>query len=49
MRKAAKKLAHEVVGGEPYEYYPVGRYGERSIDAGRIGDRYENGNTRHAD
>ncbi len=26
MRKAAKKLVREVVGGEPYEYYPVGRY-----------------------
>lgn len=26
MRKAAKKLVREIVGGEPYEYYPVGRY-----------------------
>lgn len=26
MRKAAKKLIREVVGGEPYEYYPVGRH-----------------------
>ena len=24
MRKAAKQLVHEVVGGEPYEYYPLG-------------------------
>ena len=26
MRKIAKKMVREVVGGEPYEYYPVGRY-----------------------
>jgi uncharacterized protein (DUF433 family) len=24
MRKAARKLVHEVVGGEPYDYYPLG-------------------------
>ena len=26
MRKTAKKLIHEIIGGEPYEYYPVGRH-----------------------
>jgi len=26
MQKTAKKLVREIVGGEPYEYYPVGRY-----------------------
>jgi uncharacterized protein (DUF433 family) len=26
MAKAAKKLVREVVGGEPYEYYPLGDY-----------------------
>jgi len=26
MSKAAKKLVREVVGGEPYEYYPLGDY-----------------------
>lgn len=26
MRKAEKKLVREVVGGEPYEYYPLGRH-----------------------
>jgi uncharacterized protein (DUF433 family) len=24
MRKTSKQLVHEVVGGEPYEYYPLG-------------------------
>ena len=24
MRKAARTLVHEVVGGEPYDYYPLG-------------------------
>lgn len=26
MRKAVKKLVCEIVGGEPYEYYPLGRH-----------------------
>jgi len=26
MRTASTKLVREIVGGEPYEYYPVGRY-----------------------
>jgi len=26
MRKTARKLVREIVGGEPYEYYPVGRH-----------------------
>ena len=26
MAKAVKKLVREIVGGEPYEYYPVGRH-----------------------
>lgn len=26
LKKGAKKLISEMVGGEPYEYYPVGRY-----------------------
>ncbi|MGH7960719.1 MAG: DUF433 domain-containing protein [Candidatus Binatia bacterium] len=26
MRKALKKLVREIVGGEPYEYYPLGHY-----------------------
>ena len=26
MPKAMKKLVHEVVGGEPYDYYPLGAY-----------------------
>ena len=26
MSKASKKLVREVVGGEPYEYYPLGDY-----------------------
>ena len=26
MRKTAKKLILEMVGGEPYEYYPVSRH-----------------------
>ena len=26
MRKAAKQLIHEVVGSEPYDYYPLGDY-----------------------
>ena len=25
MRRATRKLVREMVGGEPYEYYPVGR------------------------
>jgi uncharacterized protein (DUF433 family) len=26
MRKAVKKLVREIVGGEPYEYYSLGRH-----------------------
>jgi uncharacterized protein (DUF433 family) len=26
MAKAGKRLAHEIVGGEPYDYYPLGKY-----------------------
>jgi uncharacterized protein (DUF433 family) len=26
MKATAKKLVQEIVGGEPYEYYPIGRY-----------------------
>lgn len=26
MAKTLKKLVREVVGGEPYEYYPLGKY-----------------------
>lgn len=26
MRKAAKRLVSELVGGEPYEYYPIGQH-----------------------
>ncbi len=26
MKKGAKRLVHELVGGEPYEYYPLGKY-----------------------
>lgn len=26
MKKAVKKLVRETVGGEPYEYYPLGRH-----------------------
>lgn len=26
MRKSVKKRIRELVGGEPYEYYPLGRY-----------------------
>ncbi len=26
MAKTPKKLVQEVVGGEPYEYYPLGKY-----------------------
>ncbi|HKA53189.1 MAG TPA: DUF433 domain-containing protein [Candidatus Binatia bacterium] len=26
MKKPVKKLVREIVGGEPYEYYPLGRH-----------------------
>ena len=26
MKRTAKKMVRETVGGEPYEYYPVGRH-----------------------
>jgi len=26
MNNVKKKLLHEIVGGEPYEYYPLGKY-----------------------
>ncbi len=26
MKKAVKKLVREIVGGEPYEYYPLGHH-----------------------
>jgi len=32
MKKPVKKLMREIVGGEPYEYYPVNSFYPRSSD-----------------
>src|SRR3954471_22519272 len=50
VRKTVKKLVHEVVGGEPYEYYPIGRYivVAPGICGGRPTFKYTRIDVRHA-
>ncbi len=50
MKKTAKKLIHEIVGGEPYEYYPVGRYivVAPGVCGGRPTFKYTRIDVRHA-
>jgi uncharacterized protein (DUF433 family) len=31
MAKAGKRLVREIVGGEPYDYYPLGKYVVRAV------------------
>jgi uncharacterized protein (DUF433 family) len=47
---AARKLVREVVGGEPYEYYPVGRHivVAPGICGGRPTFKYTRIDVRHA-
>ena len=50
MRKAVKKLVHEIVGGEPYEYYPLGRHVvvAPGVCGGRPTFKYTRIDVRHA-
>jgi uncharacterized protein (DUF433 family) len=50
MRKTAKKLMREVVGGEVYEYYPVGRHivVAPGVCGGRATFKYTRIDVRHA-
>ncbi len=50
MNTRRKKLVRETVGGEPYEYYPLGRYIVRApgICGGRPTFKYTRIDVRHA-
>lgn len=50
MRKAGKKLVQEIRGGEPYEYYPLGRHVvvAPGICGGRPTFKYTRIDVRHA-
>ncbi|MCI0695477.1 DUF433 domain-containing protein [candidate division KSB1 bacterium] len=50
MRSKSKKLVREMVGGEPYEYYPIGRYVvcAPGICGGRPTFKYTRIDVRHA-
>jgi uncharacterized protein (DUF433 family) len=50
MKKAVKKLVREVVGGEPYEYYPLGRHVvvAPGVCGGRPTFKYTRIDVRHA-
>ena len=50
MRKAVKKLVREIVGGEPYEYYPVGHHivVAPGVCGGRPTFKYTRIDVRHA-
>jgi uncharacterized protein (DUF433 family) len=50
MRKTMKKLVREIVGGEPYEYYPLGRHivVAPGVCGGRPTFKYTRIDVRHA-
>src|SRR5215468_4650967 len=50
MKKTVKKFIREVVGGEPYEYYPVGRHivVAPGVCGGRPTFKYTRIDVRHA-
>lgn len=50
MKNTSKKLAREIVGGEPYEYYPVGRHivVAPGVCGGRPTFKYTRIDVRHA-
>jgi len=50
MRKTVKKLVRELVGGEPYEYYSLGRYivVAPGVCGGRPTFKYTRIDVRHA-
>lgn len=50
MKKAVKRLVREIVGGEPYEYYPVGRHivVAPGVCGGRPTFKYTRIDVRHA-
>lgn len=50
MKITAKKLVRETVGGEPYEYYPVGQYivVAPGVCGGRPTFKYTRVDVRHA-
>jgi uncharacterized protein (DUF433 family) len=50
MRKTANKLVREIVGGEPYEYYPLGRHivVAPGVCGGRPTFKYTRIDVRHA-
>lgn len=50
MKKIGKQLIHEVVGGEPYAYYPIGRHVvvAPGVCGGRPTFKYTRIDVRHA-
>jgi uncharacterized protein (DUF433 family) len=50
MRNIAKKLVREIVGGEPYEYYPLGKHivAAPGVCGGRPTFKYTRIDVRHA-
>jgi uncharacterized protein (DUF433 family) len=50
MAKAGKRLVREIVGGEPYEYYPLGRHivVAPGVCGGRPTFKYTRIDVRHA-
>ena len=50
MKSASKKIVKELVGGEPYEYYPIGRYivVAPGVCGGRPTFKYTRIDVRHA-
>ena len=50
MRNATKKLVREIVGGEPYEYYLLGKYivAAPGVCGGRPTFKYTRIDVRHA-
>jgi uncharacterized protein (DUF433 family) len=50
MKSPSKKIVSELVGGEPYEYYPIGRYivVAPGICGGRPTFKYTRIDVRHA-
>ncbi|HXF39170.1 MAG TPA: DUF433 domain-containing protein [Blastocatellia bacterium] len=50
MKRATRKLVREMVGGEPYEYYPVGRHIviAPGVCGGRPTFKYTRVDVRHA-
>ncbi|HEY7544169.1 MAG TPA: DUF433 domain-containing protein [Blastocatellia bacterium] len=50
MRNASRKLSREIIGGEPYEYYPLGQHivSAPGVCGGRPTFKYTRIDVRHA-